>query len=148
VGLLIGTLVLGSLILLYFRGQTPLPLPPLLNPTATPSSLSALQAAGITLAETEKRPAIDQQQALLLAHHLQPLAASKAEKTSAQYVLLTTTKVHPALKNMPAWMIWYQKVPLASPDAEADSAPGTLSSQDLYLFLDASTGDELLAVWV
>jgi len=45
-------------------------------------------------------------------------------------------------------MVLYQKIPLQPSDASADPAPSPRSSYDLYLFLDANSGRELLAIQV
>src|SRR5207302_1182392 len=98
-------------------------------------------------------PALNQQQALLIASQLEPDAATKAKKTSAQYVLLNYTSTsastsHTSLSNVPAWMVLYQQIPLASADPSADPNSPSHSTHDLYVFLDANSGKELLAIWV
>lgn len=109
---------------------------------STPTAqISVLQAEGITLAHPSQAPELTQQQALLLASQLEPDAATQAKSTKASYVLLN----YPAggngsssFNNVPAWMIVYQQVPVTF---------SSQSHQDLYLFLNASTGKELLAIW-
>ncbi len=117
-------------------------LPPLPGVASTPTTqFSALQAEGITLAHPSQAPGLSQQQALLIASQWEPDAARQAKSTKATYVLLN----YPAggngstsFNNVPAWMVVYQQVPVTY---------SSQSHQDLYLFLDASTGKELLAIW-
>jgi hypothetical protein len=115
--------------------------------------ISSLLVAGITLGRPTRPPALNQQQALLIASELEPDAATHAESTSTQYVLLNyinrnTPATHPDLNNYPAWMILYQNIPLAPNDPSLDPTPFPQSHHDLYVFLDANTGKELLATWV
>jgi hypothetical protein len=150
---------LGSLLLFRLgviggaAGLSLLPLPahaPTVPPTAT---VSPLTAAGIFLGHPTQAPALTQQQALLIAGQLEPDAATQATKTSAQYVLLNyagthTSTAHAGLSNVAAWMIVYQQIPLAPGDPSADPTPFPQTHHDLYVFLDANSGTELLAVWV
>lgn len=106
--------------------------------------ITPLVAEGITLGSTNQTPALNQQQALLLASELEPDAASHAKVTGAKYVLLTypntsTPPVHPNFNGVPAWMITYQQIPQQS---------STQATYDLYVFLDANSGKELLTVRV
>ncbi len=125
------------------RISSSLPLP---RSVATPSGqaqIPALQAEGITLGHPSQTPALSQQQALLLANQLMPDAATQAKSTTASYVLLnypasSNHPAHPDFNNVPAWMIVYRQVPVTF---------SSQTHQDLYLFLDASTGKELLAIW-
>ena len=115
--------------------------------------VSPLLAAGITLGKPLQPSALNQQQALLIAGELEPDAAANAKSTSTQYVLLnytsrSTPPVHPDLLNYPAWMILYQNIPLQPGDASVDPTPFPRSHHDLYVFLDANNGKELLAIWV
>ncbi|HLI06812.1 MAG TPA: hypothetical protein VKV40_09605 [Ktedonobacteraceae bacterium] len=106
-------------------------------PTPAPETqISALEAEGITLQHPSQAPGLSQQQALLLASQLVPQAAAQARNMKASYVLLN----YPAsnFNNAPAWMIVYQQVPVTF---------ASQSHQDLYLFLDANSGRELLAIW-
>src|SRR5579885_3620075 len=69
--------------------------------------------------------------------------ATQAKSTTASYVLLSYPvgsghPAHPHFNNVPAWMIVYQQVPVTF---------SSQTHQDLYLFLDANTGKELLAIW-
>jgi hypothetical protein len=111
-----------------------------------------LVAAGITLGRADQRPALSQQQALYLAGQLEPEAATKAKSTSARFVLLNypagdTSAAHPNLNKVPVWMIWYQMIPLEPADAAVDPTPFPRSHHDLYVFLDANSGKELLSIW-
>ncbi len=106
--------------------------------------ITPLVAEGITLGATNQTPALNQQQALLLASELEPDAASHAKVTGAKYVLLTypntsTPPVHPNFNGAPAWMITYQQIPQQS---------SSQATYDLYVFLDANSGKELLTVRV
>jgi hypothetical protein len=150
---------LGSLLLFRLgviggaAGLSLLPLPahaPTVPPTAT---VSPLTAAGISLEHPTQAPALTQQQALLIASQLESDAATQATKTSAQYVLLTyagthTSTAHAGFSNVAAWMIIYQQIPLAPGDPSADPTPFPQTHHDLYVFLDANSGTELLAIWV
>lgn len=112
-----------------------------------------LQAEGITLLHADQRAALGQQQALTLAAQYEPDAAAKAKSTVVRYVLLdylaaNGAKSHPDFNNTPVWMVWYQKIPLQPGDAAADPTPFPSSTHDLYVFLDANSGDEVLSVWV
>jgi len=127
---------------------------PGLAPTHSPAvQVSPLLAAGITLGKPLQPSALNQQQALLIASELEPDAAVNAKNTTTQYVLLnytnrSTPAVHPDLTDYPAWMILYQNIPLQPGDASVDSTPFPQSHHDLYVFLDANNGKELLAIWV
>ena len=121
---------------------------PTVPPTAT---VSPLIAAGISLGHPTQLPALTQQQALLIASQLEPDAATQATKASAQYVLLNyagTSTAHSGFSNVAAWMIVYQQIPLAPGDPSADPTPFPQTHYDLYVFLDANSGKELLAIWV
>jgi len=112
-----------------------------------------LLAAGITLGKPLQPSALNQQQALLIASELEPDAAANAKSTTTQYVLLnytnrSTPAIRPDLTNYPAWMILYQNIPLQPSDASVDPTPFPRSHHDLYVFLDANNGKELLAIWV
>ncbi|GCE11698.1 hypothetical protein [Tengunoibacter tsumagoiensis] len=110
-----------------------------------------LLAAGITLGRAEQKPVLSQAQALLLAGQQEPDAASQAQNTQAQYVLVNYPAKdgnHADIKDQPSWLIIYQKIPLQPTDAEVDPTPFPQSTHDLYLFLDASTGHEILSVWI
>lgn len=128
------------------------PIPGLTQATPTVGPVAPLTAAGIALGTPTSAPALTQQQALLIAGQLEPDAATKAQKTSARYVLLnfdgagTATPQH-AITNEPAWMVLYQQIPQQPADPSADPSPSLPKHHDLYVFLDANTGKELLAIW-
>ena len=126
---------------------------PGLTPTHPPAAqVSPLLAAGITLGKPSQPAALNQQQALQIASELEPDAAVNAKNTTIQYVLLnytnrSTPATHPDLTDYPAWMILYQNIPLQPGDASVDSTPFPQTHHDLYVFLDANNGKELLAIW-
>jgi hypothetical protein len=129
-----------------------LPLPGLASTRPLAVQIPSLLAAGITLGRPTHQPALNQQQALLIASELEPDAATHAESASAQYILLnyvsrSTPATHPNLNNYPAWMILYQNIPLAPGDVSVEPTPVPQSHYDLYVFLDANTGKELLTIW-
>jgi hypothetical protein len=110
-------------------------------------------AAGISLGTPASPPALTQQQALLIAGQLEPDSATQAQKTSARYVLLnfdgagTTTRQH-TITNKAAWMVLYLQIPQQPADPSADPSQSLPKHHDLYVFLDANTGKELLTIWV
>jgi hypothetical protein len=122
------------------------------GPGASPTvALSSLAAAGISLGHPLQTPALNQQQALLLAAALEPVAATQAKKVSSEYVSLNyadKSSAHSNLSDVPAWLIIYQHIPIASHDPSVDSTPSAQAYQDLYVFLDANSGKELLAIWL
>ena len=134
-----------------FTGLSTLPLPGI-APAATPTPpLSPLLAAGISLGHSSQTPALSAQQALQIAGTLEPDAAANAKKVISEYVLLNYAQknsTQPDMTNRPAWMIYYQQIPLQSSDPAVDPTPFPQSHHDLYVFLDATSGKELLAVWV
>ena len=143
-------------LLLHQLGGPALPRLPVggLAPTSAPATqITPLAAKGITLGHTDQTPALNKQQALLIASQLEPDAAIKSKSTSAQYVLLnypnkSTPAAHPDLNGVPTWMVLYQKIPLEPTDASVDPTPFPHSYYDLYVFLDANNGKELLVVQV
>lgn len=151
--LALGVLWLGWL-LLHQLGGPALPGIPILNfaPTTPPNIQSPpLAAVGITLSQSNQTPTVKQQQALLIASQLEPDAATKAKSTTAQFVLLNyqnkgTPATHADFNNVPVWMVLYQKIPLPSADPAVDPTPLSHPSYDLYVFLDASSGKELLKI--
>jgi hypothetical protein len=159
---IVGGMLLAAAVLwfgwLLFHPQERLDLSTLPIPGIAPSRSPAVQmpplvAAGITLRSPTQPAALNQQQALLIARQLEPDAATKAKSTSAQYVLLSypstsTPATHPDFNNVPAWMIVYQKIPLEPADASVDPTPFPHSYHDLYVFLDANNGKELLVISV
>lgn len=115
--------------------------------------IAPLLAEGIVLAHANQKPALSQQQALVTANQLEPAAAAQAKSTSAKYVLLnysnlSTPGAHPHLLNVPVWMVWYQRIPLEPTGASGDPATSPHSQYDLFVFLDANSGKEVLAVRV
>ncbi len=123
-------------------------------PTAvSETQIPPLAAEGITLGHFDQVPALGQKQALLLASQLEPDAATKAKTVVARYVSLTytstgTAHAHTNLSNVPVWLIVYQQIPLLPADASVDPTPFPHSYHDLYVFLNASSGKEVLSVWV
>jgi hypothetical protein len=123
-----------------------------------PTAISEMQipqllAEGIVLGHASQPPALSRQQALFIAGQLEPDAAAKAKNVSTRYVLLTynstvTPAAHPPLKDVPVWIVWYQKIPLEAASSSVDPTPFAQATHDLYVFLDASSGKELMAVWV
>ena len=134
-------------------GLSFLPIPGLTQATPTVGQVAPLAAAGILLGTPTSPPALTQQQALLMAGELEPDAATNAQKTSASYVLLnydgtgTATPQH-AISNQPAWMVLYQQIPQQSSDPSADPSQSLPKHYNLYVFLDANSGKELLAIRV
>lgn len=154
--ILLGVAALWLGLLIFHRGapagisilQIP-GLVPINTPIGQPSPLVA---AGITLGRPSQAPALNQQQALLIASQLEPDAATNAKKTSSEYVLLNYTSTsastsHTSLRNVPVWMVFYQQIPLAPANPSVDPTPSSNTSHDLYVFLDANSGKELLAIW-
>jgi hypothetical protein len=154
-GLLIGLAIVGFiwLLLSHFGAAMLSSANPFLTaaPTSTAGVLPnntpvvqvpSLAAEGITLKQATQAAALSRQEALLIAGQLEPVAASQAKYASTQYVLLnysvsSTATGHANTQNVLAWMIEYQQIPSS-----------TQSSYDLYVFLDANTGRELLSVRV
>ncbi|HYT34443.1 MAG TPA: hypothetical protein VEL69_05365 [Ktedonobacteraceae bacterium] len=119
------------------------------NPSDT--QIAPLTAEGITLGHPDTTPGLSQQQALFISGQLEPNAASKAKTTSAQFVLLNypnkgTPAAHADYHNIPAWMVLYQGIPLKPAAAAVDPTPSPRSTYNLYVFLDANSGKELLAI--
>lgn len=120
------------------------------QPTAQPS-VDPLVAAGISLATpgSGQTALLSQQQAIVLANQLEPQAAAHARGVSTAYVLFSykgSTPIPGGLSGVPAWLVHYSKVAAAGPDTAADPHAAN-SPHDCYLFLDATSGKELLAVW-
>jgi hypothetical protein len=145
--ILLGIAVIWIGVLLLQRVGVAVPSIPGIGSPATPVSaiqITPLVAEGITLGQTDQTPALNQQQALLLASELEPDAAAHAKVTGAKYVLLnyantSTPAVHPNFNAVPAWMITYAQIPQQS---------SSQATYDLYVFLDANSGKELLSVRV
>lgn len=144
--LLLGALIAGWFVLFHRQGGVFISFLPGAGADATaPAQQSGpLLSSGITLTSTDQQPALSQQQALAIARQFEPGAAATASNVSARYVLLTST----SLKNVPTWMIWYQKIPATSTLTNIDPTPPAQTTHDLYLFLDATTGEELLSIWI
>ncbi len=126
---------------------------PASTPTAAVSQVAALLAVGITLEQPTASAALDQQQATQLANQFEPDAATKAQSMTANYVVLSYTPTAsasalPNLNNVSVWMLCYQRVPYVPADASVDPTPFPHSYHDLYVFIDANSGKELLSVWV
>jgi hypothetical protein len=156
-GLLLGLsgIWLGWLLLHQFGVVSLPPLPVFSGIPTTQSNLptAPLTAEGITLGQPNQPPTLSQQQALLMASQLQPDAATKAKHTVAEYVLLNypnkaTPATHADFNNVSAWMIVYQQIPLQPADASVDPTPFPHSYYDLYVFIDSTTGKELVAIQV
>ena len=151
--LMIGFLWLISMIPAQHGGMPNFSLPGFNMPASTPETqITQLLAQGVVLGHSDQTPSLSQKQALLLAGQLEPDAATKAKNITAKYVLLTytnpgTTGAHPNLNNVPVWMIWYQQIPLIPADAAVDPTPFPHSYHDLFVFLDANSGKEVLSVW-
>jgi hypothetical protein len=153
--LLIGCIWLAWLLLHpYANGDQPSNFTlPGFAPTAEPEmQIPPLLAEGIVLGHASQTPALSQQQALFIASQLEPDAAAKAKSVSARYALLTynsttTPAAHAPLRDVPVWIVWYQKIPLEAASSSVDPTPFPQATHDLYVFLDASSGKELMAVW-
>jgi hypothetical protein len=158
IGAILLVVAVASFAWLVTRHYQPAGLPILSLPGFAPTNTPIVQtppllAAGITLGDPKQPPALNQQQALFIASQLEPDAAAKAQTTNARYVLLNydskgTPAARPDLNNTPAWMVLYQNIPLEPSDASVDPTPFPQSHHDLYVFLDATTGKELLVIWV
>ncbi|GAC1393297.1 MAG: hypothetical protein NVS4B11_14510 [Ktedonobacteraceae bacterium] len=129
--------------------------PSLLGTNTTPSSdvqVPRLVAEGISLNQAGQTPTLSQQQAMTIASQFEPEAATNAKNTSAKYVLLnyvpTGTSTHTNLNNVPVWMVVYQRIPIEPNNAAVDPVPSTRSYHDLYVFVDANSGKEVLSVWL
>lgn len=119
--------------------------------TPSPVNSDPLLAAGITLASPGQGQvsAFTKQQALLLAGQLEP-AAAKAGSVTAVYTLFSYTAPNASQKSFhdaAIWLVHYSKVPEPHPDTSADPHAAS-ASHDLYVFLDATSGQELLSLWL
>ena len=122
------------------------------HPPVTGLQVPQLTAEGITLAETNQRPTLSEQQALFISSQLEPEAASSAQSTNARYILVSSTDTsvtadRPVLNAAPVWLVWYQKIPVTANDTQADPTPSPQSTHDLFVFLDANSGKELFSIW-
>ncbi len=122
------------------------------NSASSDAPIPQFVAAGISLGHAGQSPTLSQQQATAIADQLEPDAASNAKSTNAKYVLLnyvpTGTSTHANVNNVPVWMVLYQHIPIAPNNASVDPVPSTRSYHDLYVFVDANTGKEVLSVWL
>jgi len=112
-----------------------------------------LAVAGITLLAPPQgqQPGLTQQQALLVAGQREPQIATRASGFDARYALLNyqtdNTAASAGLHHVPVWVIHYRGVSEPPPDMAADPH-ATGASHDFYVFLDASSGREVLALWL
>ncbi len=151
----LGCLWLGWLLLAQHNnngsGSIVWPLPGT-NATPADAPVPQLVAAGISLGQANQSSALNQQQAMTIANQLEPDAAANAKNTNAKYVLLnyapTGNATHATVTNTPVWMVLYQHIPIAPNTASVDPVPSTRSYHDLYVFVDANNGKEVLSVWV
>ena len=122
------------------------------NATPTDVPIPQLIAAGISLSPATSSSALNQQQAMAIANGLEPDAAANAKSTKTRYALLnyvpTGTSTHATVINTPVWMVLYQRIPIAPNNAVVDPVPSTRSYHDLYVFVDANSGKEVLSVWI
>lgn len=154
-GLLLGVGLFWLLWLLFFH---PAAMPvisrwSMSDAAASPLPASVLQstpltAAGIVLSTPDNSASISQMQALQLAAQAEPDATDGAKSINAYYVLLTyTATAHSqnsaSLTNLPTWLIWFQQVPQPPTNVALTTQP----PQDLYLFINAQTGQVELTVW-
>ena len=149
----LGVLWIGWLLVHQLGGPAlPLPTLPIINFGAAPGpdvQSSPLAAAGITVSASNQTTTVSKQQALLIASQLEPDASAHAKSITAQLVLLnyankSTPATHADFNSTSVWMVLYQKIPLQSADPSVDPTPLAKTSYDLYVFLDATSGKELL----
>lgn len=123
----------------------------LLPPHQASAPVDPLAAAGITLSAPSQgqEPGLTRQQAILLANQMEPQASAKAAGVSAQYTLFSYQSAGngASFHNVPVWLIHYTGISEPGPDTAADPH-ATGAKHDLYVFLDASSGSELLAIWL
>jgi len=134
-------------------GMSILPIPGQAPKSPPIAQVPSLLVAGITLGLPSQTPAFNQQQALLIASQLEPDAATNAKKTSSEYVLLNYTSTsastsHTSLSKVPVWMVLYQQIPQGLTDPSVDPNAPAHATHDLYVFLNANNGKELLKIWV
>ncbi len=120
--------------------------------TATPVPGDPLAAAGITLSTPApgQEPQLTRAQALLLVNQKEPEVAGRAGSVNAQYTLFSYKSANasqPAFDAVPAWMVHYTQINEPPPDTSADSHASP-AHHDFYVFLDATSGKELLAIWL
>ena len=125
---------------------------PFVGQAGANTSNDPLAAAGITLSTPaqEQPPPVSRAQALFLANQTEAGIAARAGAVDAQYTLLTYKSAQasqPVFQEQPAWMIHYAHINEPPPDKSADSHASRVP-HDFYLFLDATTGKTLLALWL
>jgi hypothetical protein len=130
----------------------PLPIPgapsqPTANPPADP-----LAAAGITLSAPAQgqEPLLTRQQALLLTTALEPQIAAQAGGSDARYTLFSyrgSNSAAVSYHDVAAWLVRYTGISEPQPDTAADPHAAD-THHDFYVFLDANSGRELLAIWL
>ncbi len=131
---------------------TTFPFPNVLSQNTPSAPINPLIAAGITLSAPgqSQKALLTQQQAILLANQMQPEVAAHAGKVEAQYTLFSYSGSNPAVAtfhNDPVWLVHYSDI--SEPAAATSADPRASSTQhDFYVFLDASSGRELLAIWL
>jgi hypothetical protein len=118
--------------------------------TAVPND--PLAAAGITLSTpaSGQEPRLTRAQALLLANQMEPEVAARAGAANAQYTLFSYKSANssqPVMRALPAWLVHYTQISEPLPDTSADSHAAR-AHHDFYIFLDAQSGKELLAIWL
>ena len=150
----LGCLWLGWLLLGQHNNTSGSFVWPIVGTNATPTNapIPQLISEGISLSSANQSPTLSQQQAMTIANQLEPDAAANAKSTNARYVLLnyvaTGTSTHANVNNEPVWMVQYQRIPIAPNNASVDPVPSTRSYHDLYVFVDANSGKEVLSVWL
>ncbi|HLI69994.1 MAG TPA: hypothetical protein VKV19_09590 [Ktedonobacteraceae bacterium] len=156
---LIGVAVLWFIWLLVRQVNTAVPMPattlplPHVLPQSSPTAQdNPLASAGITLSSPggSQTPRLTQQQAILLADQMQPEVAAHAGKVEALYTLFSYRGSNPdvaSFQNDPVWLVHYSNV--SEPPAATSADPHASSTHhDFYVFLDANSGRELLAIWL
>jgi hypothetical protein len=157
-GILLGIGIFWLAKIFFFSAPATAPSLPMAGVNATPTSLSqkgtvstpaSLRAAGITLSGVQGSTPIDEAQALQLARQDEPDATSSAKKLVATAVTLDYPAAAAArgqqdIRHLMAWMIWCQQVPQGGEGIAVDKQP----NHDLYIFLDAKTGQEVLTIWL
>ena len=150
----LGCLWLGWLLLGQHNSTSGAFVWPIVGTNATPSDVQVPQlvAEGIRLSPAGQSSTLTQQQAMMVASQLEPEAAANAKSTNVKYASLTYaptgTSTHAALNNVPVWLVLYQHIPIAPNNASVDPVPSTRSYHDLYVFVDANSGKEVLSVWL
>lgn len=127
------------------------PLPNVMMNSASGQS-DPLAAAGITLSSPAQgqEPLLTERQALLLANQIEPGVAGRAGGVDAQYTLFSyhsANSSYPDFHNVPIWLIHYTQISEPPPNTSADPHAST-THHDFYVFLDANSGRELLAIWL